>query len=307
MNAVSFFSLATVLLASAVSAHAGDRDYLEWAGINEAWKISQGHGVRLALLNTGVSYQLGEFKGRLETDERGHVGFDAVSGGDDPSDKLEYGLGTQEASIVGGNQFGIAPQSTIIPVRIFDENGGTSAEVIARGVEYAVRRGADIMEIGGGPFNLEKNPRLCGAFQDAEANGALLVFPAGNSGEKRSGSYPSGCELHNAVIVAALDTHGDLASYSDFGFPAVHLAAPAENIWRISRDGSTRKDGQGTSFSSAFAAGVAALVWSAHPDYFAADVKTALIRGAVKKDSLRGKVLSNGILNAVRAIRAGSE
>jgi subtilisin family serine protease len=106
------------------------------------------------------------------------------------------------------------------------------------------------------------------------------------------------------VTVAAIDSHGDFASYSNFGFPAVHLAAPAENIWRISRDGTVRKDGQGTSFSSAFTAGAAALVWSAHPNYRATDVKSALIRGSIPRDSLRGKVLANGYLNAFLALIA---
>ncbi len=299
---VSVLVLAAILSVSG-KAFAGDRDYLEWAGVNAAQKITKGDGVTIALLNTGVNYHLPEFRSRIAKDEKGNYGFDAISGSNDPMDLFEYGLGTQVASIVSGNEFGIAPEARLVPVRVFDENGSGSLEGLARGVAYAVSRGVDIIEIGGGPLNLEKSQPLCDELKAAEAAGILVVLPAGNDGSEMK-EYPTGCAVGNALVVAGVDSRADLSSYSSFGFPAVHIAAPAENIWRISRDGSTQKDGQGTSFSAAFATATAALVLSAHPEYSPSDVKTAMVRGAVEKDSLRGKVLSNGYLHAAAAIAA---
>lgn len=290
-------------LTLALSARAGDRDYLDWSGVREAWQITKGAGVTIASLNTGVNYSLPEFRGRIAREPGGAYGFDAVTGRHDPIDRLDLGLGTQVASVAAGNLYGVAPAAQLVPVRIFDENGTSSFDAVGRGVDYAVSRGARVIEIGGGPFELERGgDALCASFRRAEDSGSLLVFSVGNSGESVY-AYPSGCDLRNAVTVAAVDGSGDLAAYSNFGSRAVDLAAPAQNLWRVGRDGSLLKTGQGTSFASAFAAGVAALVWSAHPGYAAADVKAALIRAAVARDSLRGKILANGYLNAVAALR----
>jgi subtilisin family serine protease len=284
-------------------AFAGDRDYLEWAGVSEAHTITKGRGVTIAQLNTGVNYYLPEFQDRIAKDQLGRYGFDAVTGSYEPMDLYEYGLGTQVASMVAGNLYGIAPEARLIPVRVFDEFGGGQYTSLVAGVNYGIERGANIIEIGGGPLALEKSPALCAAMKRAEANGILLVLPVGNDGSEVK-EYPRGCSLSNILVVAALDPSGELTRYSSFGFPAVHIAAPAENIWRVSRDGSTLKDGRGTSFAAAFATGTAALVMAAHPNYTVQDVKVAMVRGAVEKNSLRGKVLSNGYLNAAAAIAA---
>jgi len=290
-------------LAGAAGASAGERDYLDWAGVNAAHQVTKGNGIKIALLNTGVNYHLPEFRDRIEKDPNGNYGFDPVNGTNDPMDLYENGLGTQLASIVAGNVFGIAPEARIIPVRVFDENGSGSYSALERGVNYAIQRGVNIIEIGGGPLALEQSKPLCNALKKAEAAGILLVFPAGNSGSEIK-EYPTGCELLHSVVVAAVDSREELTQYSSFGFPAVHIAAPAENIWRVSRDGSTQKRGKGTSFSAAFATATAALVMAANREYSNRDVKTAMLRGAVEKDSLRGKVLSNGYLNAAAAIHA---
>lgn len=301
-----FHGLVTALfLGMAMPALGGERDYLGWAGVTEAHATTKGEGVTIALLNTGVNYHLPEFRDRIAKDESGNFGFDAVTGTFDPMDLLEYGLGTQVASIVAGNVHGVAPEARVIPVRVFDEYGAGTLEVLAKGVSYAVERGADIIEIGGGPLHLERATALCDAIKQAEARDILVILPVGNDGSPVR-EYPTGCRVENALVVAALDKKADLAPYSSFGFPAVHIAAPAEGIWRISRDGAILKDGQGTSFSAAFASGVAALVKSAHPEYTAVQVKTAMIRGAIEKDSLRGKVLANGYLHAAKAVHAGT-
>lgn len=299
-----FQGLLTVLfLGAAAPAIGGERDYFEWAGVTEAHKTTKGAGVTIALLNTGVNYLLPEFRDRIERDQSGNYGFDAVTKSFDPMDRLEYGLGTQVASIAAGNENGIAPEAKLIPVRVFDEHGSGTLESLALGVNYAVDRGADIIEIGGGPLHLERATALCEAIKRAEAARILVVMPVGNDGSPVR-EYPTGCPVSNALVVAAVDRNGDLTRYSSFGFPAVHIAAPAEGIWRVSRDGNLLKDGQGTSFSAGFATGVAALVLSAHPDYSPVQVKTAMIRGAVEKDSLRGKVLANGYLHATKALNA---
>jgi subtilisin family serine protease len=291
-------------LTAAIAFGADDgRDYLDWAGVREAWKTTRGAGVTVATLNTGVNYELTEFQGRIQREGDGSYGFDAVTGCHDPMDRNEIGLGTQVASVIAGNQFGIAPEALLLPVRVFSENGGDYLSWLSSGVDYAVSHGAKIIQIEGGPFDLQnEGVGLCRTLQQADTEGVLIVLSPGNQGQSLE-ENPGSCALRNEVSVAAVDTHGDLSTYSNFGFPAVHLAAPAEDLWRIGRDGLLRKDGRGTSFSSAFAAGVAALVWSAHPNYRAADVKSALIRGSVPSETLRGKVLANGYINAERALK----
>lgn len=294
--------LALAMVVAGVSAQAGEREYLKSMGIEDAWKTTMGSPeVTVAVLNTGVNYHLPEFANRIQKDENGNYGYDAVTDTHNPMDLYEFGLGTQVASVIAGNTMGIAPGVKLIPVRVFSENGVSSYQILARGLRYAIERGAKIVELSGGP--LAGSSTYCQLMQEASNRGVLLIAPAGNNSSELS-EFPENCPVENLLAVASTTSAGQLSHFSNYGFPAVQVAAQGEGLWAISRDGGLRKENQGTSYSSAAATGIAALVWSAHPEYSSQQVISAMIRGSSQREELRGKVLSNGLLNAYGALNA---
>lgn len=272
------------------------RDHLE---LQKAWQLSKGSSdVTVAILNSGLNYMLEEFNGKIKLDPKnGSYGFDAVNDVFDPFDS--FGLGTQEASLVVGDAFGVAPSAKIVPIRIFDDSIGSSEFIVSKGIEYAISRNVKIilLAIGGRPGNL-----ICESLQHAAQAGILIVAAAGNTAkELTQDDYPTVCKVNNMIVVAASDLEMNLAKYSAFSFKNVHTAAPGEFINTMDHTGSILK-ARGTSFSTALTAGVAALVMSYNPTYTPAQVKEALIRGVNRSPGLQGKVTSNGVLSAYKAM-----
>lgn len=302
---VKTLALFALSLFVAGGAFASERPYyFPGMGIEAAWEKTRGsEDVVIASLSTGVNYHLPEFRDRLLKNSDGSYGFDAFTGKTDGMDVYEFGLGTQVASIAVGNTLGLAPGAKLLPVRIFDENGTSNDQVILRGIEFAIANGARILELGGGRLGMQSET-ICRSLLNASARGILVVVPAGNEAVDIANRPIYGCEVPTLVMAAGADENGNLAAYSTYGFPAVHVAAFSDNIWGMGRDGEVKKTGRGTSFSAALTSGVAALVWSAHPEYSAMQVKAALIRGSVPTPGLRGKVLANGFLNALGSIGA---
>lgn len=278
-------------------------DYKSLMNVNEAQQITRGNtGLVIATLNTGVNYDLPEFRGRIPRNEDGTYGYDAIKNRTDAMDQMEFGLGTKVASLIAGNTLGVAPDAKLLPIRIFDENGSTDDAALLRGVTVAVNSGAKIIEFGGGPLSNMNKP-LCQAFQKVDELGLLLVLPAGNDGTALK-EYPENCPIRNLIVSTAADARGSLADFATYGFSAIHVAAPGVQITAMGRDGAATEENSGGSFASGLTAGVAALVWSAHPEFTATQVRTALIRGSTPTEGLRGKVRSNGLLNALGAIQA---
>lgn len=290
--AVGFFAASAAL--------ANKNYYREQLELEKARQLSNGlSGVTVAVLNTGINYRLPEFKGKIELDPaNGSYGYDAIADTFDPFDA--FGLGTQESSLVAGDQMGVAPGAKIVPIRIFDDNGSSSELAISKGIEYAVARDVEIilLAIGiGQPGNL-----ICDALRKAAASGILVIAAAGNNAQELTqNDYPTVCDVRNILVVAASDKDKNLAKYSSFSFRNVHTAAPGEFIESIDHTGAI-VEGRGTSFAAALTAGVAALVLSHNPRYSPLQVKEALIRGATRSAGLSGKVSSNGVLSAYKAM-----
>ena len=80
----------------------------------------------------------------------------------------------------------------------------------------------------------------------------------------------------NVVCVASSDYNDQRSSFSNWGSQIIQLAAPGTSIYSTNASGSYGF-GSGTSFSTPFVAGVAALVLSLHPDLDVVTLKHALV------------------------------
>ena len=109
------------------------------------------------------------------------------------------------------------------------------------------------------------------------------------------------------ITVAAVDSSGNLAGFSNYGATTVNLAAPGVGSpppgW--TRRAATSTSPAGTSFAAPFVSGVAALVLAQHPEFSAEQVVQRIVSTARPLPGLAGKTISGGIVDAYLALKAG--
>lgn len=228
--------------------------------------------VIVAVGDTGLDVRHGDFQGVRIVD-----GYDFVDDDDDPHDG--HGHGTHVTGVIaamvdnGYGIAGIAPQVTIIPVKVLSDEGSGTASGVAQGIRYAADAGARVISLSLGGDRTEVIEE---ALRYARGKGALLVAAAGNDGEDEL-SHPASSE--HAMAITATDEEDDLASFSNYG-EGVDLAAPGVDVVSTFKDGWTCT-GSGTSMATPHVSGVAALVLSLLPELSVDELREHLHRTAV--------------------------
>ena len=306
----------------------------------QAWRTVRGGGVIVAVIDTGVDLQHPDLRGRLLV----HPGSDLLR---NTASRCSFqrplrprvsralarddnGHGTHVAGIVAaatGNRRGIAgvaPAARVLPVKVLDRTGSGTDRAVARGICFAVRHGAKVINLSLGHDPIS-SVIVSGTGADtnravsfAHARGVAVIIAAGNE------TFPS-CDFPashaKALCVGAVDRRGLRARYSNFG-TAVGVVAPGgagalnecgddEDVWSTISPRSARdcaQDGYealaGTSMAAPHVAGVAALVAArfprrASPDFIYGRLKaTADDLGVPGVDPFHGY----GRVNAQRAV-----
>jgi serine protease len=208
-------------------------------GVNapEAWGnlVEDGHpggrGVTVAVLDTGVAYaNRPPFRRSPDFSQGTFVkGYDFVEHNPFPNDR--NGHGTFVASTIAeatDNRIGLtglAYEARIMPVRVLDSQGEGEASTIAEGIVYAVRHGAQVINLSlefSPGVTAADIPELIEALRYARRHGVLVVAAAGNEGHDVI-AYPARSPL--VVSVGATTERGCLASYSNDG-SGLTLVAP---------------------------------------------------------------------------------
>lgn len=271
--------------------------------LDQALAISDGQGVTVAVLDTGIDPDHPALRSRL-VPGWDFVGGDAVptdvgdgldNDGDGRIDEA-FGHGTHVAGIVALT----APGARIMPVRVLDADGRGGIAAVATGMRWAIDHGATVLSLSLGM--LRNSDAIQNLLEQAEANGVVVICSAGNWGAEDPREYP-GASSH-AVAIGATDAGAHPASFSSFGD---HLALCAPGIAvRSAFPGGGWRLWSGTSMSTPFVAGTAALLLSRHPEWNAAQVFERLgatatpITGATSAQ--QGK-LGDGMLDAGAALR----
>ena len=137
------------------------------------------------------------------------------------------------------------------------------------------------------------------------APNTLFVFAAGNDGSDNDKlpSSPTNIRAANTIAVAATMGFGKLAVFSNYGATMVDVAAPGVAI-RSTVPGNEYLEVSGTSQATPYVANIAARIKDANKNLGPAEIKNIILKTVDIKDYLKGKVLSEGVVNEKRAVRA---
>jgi serine protease len=182
-----------------------------------------GRGVRVAVLDTGVAYRnIGRYKRSPDFANTKFVAaYDFVDNRREVVDR--NGHGTHVAGTIAestNNRIGVsglAWGATIIPIRVLDSNGYGDAATIAKGIRYAARHNAKVINMSlefSTSVRASEIPDIISAIRYANQRGAVVVGSTGNEGEARV-AYPARTGI--VIAVGATTDDGCLASYSNDG------------------------------------------------------------------------------------------
>ncbi|MBW8481291.1 S8 family serine peptidase [Actinomadura parmotrematis] len=319
-------ALAAVLTTGAVAAPARadavrDRQQpiLEVLQAAQAWKLTRGKGVTVAVVDSGVAAGQADLAGKVTTGPNMLAAVDAGA-------HVVREHGTGMATIIAGRGhgagrragvIGLAPESRILGIRAIaePEDGSypryrTSEKAegaVGRGIRYAADHGADVINLSLG--NYEGSDAEREAIGYAVGKGVVVVSAVGNDGDEQGKldgdgfapySYPA--SFPGVIAVAATDDAHGRAKFSNRNYAAV-LSAPGTDIPIGGPDGKYYLSA-GTSDASAVVSGVAALIRSRHPKMAPALVAQALIGGSRNNDGAYDVDTGFGEVSAYRALAA---
>ncbi|MFA4878347.1 MAG: S8 family peptidase [Methanoregula sp.] len=288
-------------------------DYLVTAyGPTMPWNIKQinadtvqaynttGQGVKVAVIDTGIDYTHPDLAGAYAG------GFNVLSQSSDPLD--DNGHGTHCAGIlaaVGSSKgiYGTAPGISLYGVKVLSDKGEGHVSDVIEGIFWAKNNS---MQVASMSLGLSEDSRaLHDAIDEASTSGVLIVAAAGNSGVPSGAgdtlSYPA--KYDGVLSVAAVNKYNHRASWSSTG-RHISISAPGVNI-RSTIPGSTYATYSGTSMAAPHVAGVAALVYSAHPDWTNEQVRDQIVSTATPLGN--SWFYGAGLVNATAAVNISTQ
>ncbi|AUT00997.1 peptidase S8 [Nostoc sp. CENA543] len=312
----------TTINAKNINAHA----YVE-----AAWKLSEGAGTTIAIIDDGVDIDHEEFRssGKIVAPR------DVTRKNNNPRPGNSDNHGTACAGVACGDgnfgASGVAPKAKLMPIRFVSALGSVDE---AEAFVWAAQNGADVISCSWGPpdgiwweptdpGHLQKVPlpdstRLAMEYaftKGRNGKGCVILFAAGNGNESVDNdgyaSYPK------VIAVAACNDFNRRSAYSDFG-KAVWCAFPSNNgyssqtpgIWTTDRtgrfgynNGTVSQGDQAGNYTNSFGgtssacpgvAGVAALILSRNPNLRWDEVKDIIKRSCDRIDESGGNYDADG-------------
>lgn len=272
--------------------------HLRSLDVTAAHTISQGEGVTVAVVDTGVDATHPDLAGAVKP------GID-LTGDSGGGLRDTYSHGTSMAGLIaargrpgGAGALGIAPKATVVSVRVDRAGDLGIPEKAAEGIEWAARNGARVICLASGGTDPRAYTKALEVARQADA-----VVVAGTGNRPRATSVVSPAKLPGVLAVGAVDQSGAIAPFSATG-PEVVIAAPGTQITSTGLSKTYNKT-DGTSDATAIVAGAVALVRAKYPDLDAPGVinrltATSTDRGAPGRDPAYGF----GVLDLMKALTA---
>lgn len=251
-----------------------------------------GKGIVVAVIDSGVDYNHNDLGGCIGNGCKVIGGYDFVDSDADPMDV--DGHGTHVAGIVAANGgvVGVAPDASILAVRVLDSEGNGFNTQTVEGIEYAVDPdgdpstddGADIINLSlGGPGDADDI--VSSAVDAATAAGVVVVAAAGNNGSYYDIGKHSPASARTAITVGSVDKQNNISDFSSKGpvlnsdYIKPEVVAPGTGIYSLQTN-NRYEEMSGTSMASPHVAGAAALLLQARPALQPEQMKSILMSSA---------------------------
>ena len=277
-------------------------------GVEQAWSVTEGQGVVVAIVDSGVDATNPHLQGAMAP------GIDLLGRGDGQVD--EDGHGTAVAGMIAARQVegsgvvGVAKSATIMPVRVYQgvsedqvkKGVGPTPARTAQGIQWAADNGAKVIVVG--HMLTQDEPEVQAAVNHATEAGAIVIAGAGaadSTGRPSGGATAStappatdanGAELRypaaypSVLGVTSLDANGSVSKEVLHG-SHIDVAVPAQAVPTTffgEGDCLVSQSRPSPSLAAGYAAGVAALVVAAHPGETPADWKYRLTATAIRPE-----------------------
>lgn len=267
-----------------------------------AWNYAQGAGVRVAVVDTGISNR--------HPDLRVYGGASFVEGHTSWVD--DHGHGTHVAGTIGAlmnnsGVVGVAPQCQLFAIKVLNRQGSGYTSWILNGLMACYRAGMHVvnLSLGSGATTHDRNTYSAAyerAGQMLLSRSILPIAAAGNSGRTSSPYVGNPARCPSFMAVSAVDSNRRRPDFSSYG-PQVEIAGPGVSVWSTTVDG---RYGQmsGTSMATPHVAGVAALAKSRRPYMHASQIRS-LMKGTATDLGSHGPdpFYGFGLVNAYNAVR----
>ena len=263
----------------------------------QAWLISSGAGIKVAVIDNGVQLTHPDLSNNLIQ------GYDATGGNSNGSSTYNDYHGTCCAGIIAAEDNnrgvkGVAYDAKIIPIKLFNGSGYDlylyNDSNIIWAFNYALAKGADIISCswGGGSGTRALDTAIYNAVTHGRNNkGCVVVFSSGNDNWSFI-NYPS--NQNGVISVGAISQCGERKSPSscdeetdwlgsNYG-EGLSVVAPGVKIatTTLTRRGTYTTTFNGTSSAGPHVAGVAALMLSVNPHLTRQEVKDIIEQTAQK-------------------------
>jgi hypothetical protein len=299
--------------------------------VQPAWTVTQGKGVVVAVIDSGVDPNVTDLAGNVLTGPN-------LSGVRTSPSSPNWGVhGTWMASLVAGHGngpgdtsgiIGTAPESKVLSIRVITDSGdphdtayerepaAAGQSELAEAITYAVAHHVQVISMSLG-YSQQSRP-VRAALQDAYEHNVVVVASAGNAGNTGGPPGPDGtqsaspysfpADYPGVLGVAAVNNAGQVASFSSQNL-SVQVAAPGYKVPAQGRDGQYWYV-SGTSPACALTAGVVALIKSVYPHLTDSQVISAITSSTTPSTRPPGGYddqIGFGVVNAAGALTAAGK
>ncbi|GAA3812273.1 S8 family serine peptidase [Sphaerisporangium flaviroseum] len=253
------------------------------------WPLTQGEGVTVALVDSGVDTRHPQVRVAKSVDLTGTGPLDCV------------GHGTAVAGIIAGADMkeipfaGVAPKARLISIKQTNTESGDVA-LLAEGIKRAADLGAKVLNIS---IQTSDQPDLKNAVDYALAQDVVIVAAAGNIRKGDGTPAPAYPAAYPGVLsVGSAGPDGKRTDFSNATTP-VSVLAPGKDLTSTWPGAAYRQDLEGTSYAAPYVAGVAALVRARHPELDNVRVRRRI---EITADGASGVGTGAGMVNPLLAV-----
>lgn len=188
------------------------------------WNETQGEGIKVGIIDTGVDLEHEDLKGRI-TEYYNFISNETKNIADD------NGHGTHVAGIIGANKngvgvVGVAPKCELYVAKAFNSDGEGEAKNISNAIQWLISKKVNVINMS---FSTkEYASEYYYLIKKCYSQGILCICAAGNDGGgKDTIEYPA--KFPETLSVTAVDINKKITDFSATG-PKADIAAPGENI-----------------------------------------------------------------------------